>query len=145
MLNSDTKKLSKWFKYELKCPPFFNIWQYYTLKRYVLLIETNRLACFDPIGVPNKKMNIEYFSIIFLSQIIYPSLKILCNRTRQIPVFHNFDANFCKFLIFGLPEQSRFIVASKTTEGPGFNGTNVSMVKQLEYHVSHNFVQKVTP
>ena len=40
-------------------------------------------------------------------------------------------------------EQSRFIRAGKVVEGPAFNGTVVKMVKELEYHVSQNFVQRV--
>ena len=40
-------------------------------------------------------------------------------------------------------EQSRFIRAGKVVEGPAFNGTVVKIVKELEYHVSQNFVQRV--
>jgi hypothetical protein len=40
-------------------------------------------------------------------------------------------------------EQSRFIRASKTVEGPATNGSNVLMVKELEYHISHKFAQRV--
>ena len=34
----------------------------------------NRLACFDPIWVPNSELNTKYFQIIFSNQIICPSL-----------------------------------------------------------------------
>jgi len=40
-------------------------------------------------------------------------------------------------------EQSRFLRISKEVEGPGFNGTPVAMVKELEYHVDHRFPQEV--
>jgi hypothetical protein len=40
-------------------------------------------------------------------------------------------------------EQSKFIRASKKVEGPALNGSTVTMVKELEYHISHNFAQKV--
>jgi hypothetical protein len=40
-------------------------------------------------------------------------------------------------------EQSKFIRAGKVVEGPASNGTTVKMVKELEYHMSINFAQRV--
>ena len=37
-----------------------------------------RLACFNLIWVPNNKMNTKYFRIIFLNQLICPSLLQVC-------------------------------------------------------------------
>ena len=54
------------------------IGQYSTLfdfkKGIRFLYETNRLAYFDPIWVPNSKTNTEYFGIMFSNQTICPSL-----------------------------------------------------------------------
>ena len=55
------------------------IWQYLTvidiirLKKGIrFLYETIRLACFDPIRVPNSKMSIKYFWIIFFQSYNSP-------------------------------------------------------------------------
>ena len=61
-----------------KCPKMHTIRQYSTVfdfkKGICFLYETNRLACFDPIRVPNTETNTEYFRIIFFNRIIRPSL-----------------------------------------------------------------------
>ena len=46
-------------------------------KKYLFVCETNRLACFIPIWVPNSKTNTKYFWIIFLNQIIRPIILII--------------------------------------------------------------------
>ena len=87
-----------------KCPKMPTIRQYLTLfdfeKGICFLDEMNRLACFDPIGVPNSKMNTEYFRIIFFNQIIRPSL-VDCSKQSlkhfkgALTPFHQFTY-FCK-------------------------------------------------
>ena len=61
-----------------KWPKMAPIWQYSTLfnfkKGIRFLYKTNRLACLDPIRVPNSKTYTEYFQIILFNQIIRPSL-----------------------------------------------------------------------
>ena len=37
--------------------------------------------------------------------------------------------------------QSNFIEVTKTIIGPGLNGTDVKMVKEIEVHVTDKFVQ----
>ena len=43
----------------------------------------NRLACFDTIRVANNDMNTKYFWIIFLNQIIFPSLLLCLSSPRK--------------------------------------------------------------
>ena len=57
---------------------FDSIRQYLTVfdfkKGIRFVCETNTLACFDLIWVPNSETNTEYFRIIFVNRIIRPSL-----------------------------------------------------------------------
>jgi hypothetical protein len=50
---------------------------------------------------------------------------------------------YSNYFLNNFTEQSKFIRASKKVEGPALNGSTVTMVKELEYHISHNFAQKV--
>jgi len=85
-----------------KCPKMPTIRQYLTLfdfeKGICFLYETNRLACFDPIGVPNSKMNTEYFRIIFFNRIIRPSL-VDCSK-QSLEHFNGALAPFHQFTYF---------------------------------------------
>ena len=78
---SSSIKMLKWLKITKnvpKCPAFDSIQQYSTLfdfkKGICFVCKTNRLACFNPIRVPNSKTYTKYFGIIFLNRIIRPSL-----------------------------------------------------------------------
>lgn len=52
---------------------------------------------------------------------------------------HNFNRMFCDMMC--RPDQDTFLRASQTIDGPGFNGSTVTMVKVLEYNVKEDYAQ----
>ena len=81
LMSNSAKNMWKWLKNVPKCPLFDSIWQYSTLfnfkKGIRFLFKTNRLACFDPIWVPNSETSTEYSPIIFFQLNNSPKLTIL--------------------------------------------------------------------
>lgn len=45
--------------------------------------------------------------------------------------------------MFSFLVQSNFVGVTKTVNGPSSNGTNVTMVKEIEFHITEKYVEVI--